>query len=570
MRQPVDRVADHLDVGHGRGDRGADPVDQGARRAASARGLGVHGAQRRPRPRRTGRARPTGGSPAAGRRHRVPLRTASTPDAGRAAPLGALPVSSDQPGGTGARPTDWAASTNSGTPAAAHSRRPPATGCTVPTSWLALDQRPRRDARPGQRGVARRRGRPGRAGRHRHRRRRRAAGRPCRTAECSTARVHERAGPARRPPARPATPRRHRVGAAGGEVSSSGRTPSTSATAARAASSSWRARRAWRVELAGVGPAVVERGQRAPAAQRDAAASRWRRRSRHPPAQRYRDPDTTDPKPGGPRMVEYARQRWSRLAVREHPADGLHGAAKEAGAGGRKRFEPRARRRARRLGRRGDDPARRVLRRRRVRWLRLAEGRHHPAGRPDVSTCGSAPWSPRSSVGVFVWGLIFWCVVRYRKRGDELPPADPVQPADRDPLHGRAVPDHRGAVLLHRGRPDRRQPALHEPGRHRRGRSRSSGTGSSTTATPRARTASRSHRRRRRLHPGAGAADRQADPVQGALAGRHPLVLGAGAAVQAGRHPRQRGATGSRSRSRTTPPAPTSAAAPSCAAPTTR
>jgi cytochrome c oxidase subunit 2 len=25
-------------------------------------------------------------------------------------------------------------------------------------------------------------------------------------------------------------------------------------------------------------------------------------------------------------------------------------------------------------------------------------------------------------VGVFVWGLIFWCVVRYRKRSDELPP----------------------------------------------------------------------------------------------------------------------------------------------------
>lgn len=24
-------------------------------------------------------------------------------------------------------------------------------------------------------------------------------------------------------------------------------------------------------------------------------------------------------------------------------------------------------------------------------------------------------------VGVFVWGLIFWCVIRYRKRGDELP-----------------------------------------------------------------------------------------------------------------------------------------------------
>jgi cytochrome c oxidase subunit 2 len=25
-------------------------------------------------------------------------------------------------------------------------------------------------------------------------------------------------------------------------------------------------------------------------------------------------------------------------------------------------------------------------------------------------------------VGIFVWGLIFWCVIRYRKRGDELPP----------------------------------------------------------------------------------------------------------------------------------------------------
>jgi cytochrome c oxidase subunit 2 len=25
------------------------------------------------------------------------------------------------------------------------------------------------------------------------------------------------------------------------------------------------------------------------------------------------------------------------------------------------------------------------------------------------------------TVGVFVWGLIFWCIIRYRKRGDELP-----------------------------------------------------------------------------------------------------------------------------------------------------
>lgn len=26
------------------------------------------------------------------------------------------------------------------------------------------------------------------------------------------------------------------------------------------------------------------------------------------------------------------------------------------------------------------------------------------------------------AVGVFVWGLIFWCLIRYRKRGEQLPP----------------------------------------------------------------------------------------------------------------------------------------------------
>lgn len=26
------------------------------------------------------------------------------------------------------------------------------------------------------------------------------------------------------------------------------------------------------------------------------------------------------------------------------------------------------------------------------------------------------------AIGAFVWGLIFWCIVRYRKRGEELPP----------------------------------------------------------------------------------------------------------------------------------------------------
>ena len=38
--------------------------------------------------------------------------------------------------------------------------------------------------------------------------------------------------------------------------------------------------------------------------------------------------------------------------------------------------------------------------------------------------------------------------------------ADPLQPADRDPLHGRAVPDRLGALLLHGDRADRRQQAV--------------------------------------------------------------------------------------------------------------
>ena len=79
------------------------------------------------------------GRPSAGSgTQRVPLRTTSTPTPGGPPHLCALAVRSDQPPGTGTRPTDCAASTSSGTPArgAGLGRRP--TGCTVPTSWLAL------------------------------------------------------------------------------------------------------------------------------------------------------------------------------------------------------------------------------------------------------------------------------------------------------------------------------------------------------------------------------------------------------------------------------------------------
>src|SRR5262249_5831916 len=93
---------------------------------------------------------------------RMPLRTTSRPTPGGRPHLCALADASDQPGGSGTRPTDWAASTYSGTPrwaaapavpvravpapavpvprpgtARAQTLATSATGCTVPTSWLA-------------------------------------------------------------------------------------------------------------------------------------------------------------------------------------------------------------------------------------------------------------------------------------------------------------------------------------------------------------------------------------------------------------------------------------------------
>ncbi len=68
----------------------------------------------------------------------MPLRTASTPTPAGPPHLCALAVSTDQPGGIGSRPADWAASTTSGTPAARHASAASATGWSVPTSWLAV------------------------------------------------------------------------------------------------------------------------------------------------------------------------------------------------------------------------------------------------------------------------------------------------------------------------------------------------------------------------------------------------------------------------------------------------
>ncbi len=68
---------------------------------------------------------------------RTPLRTASRPTPGGPPHLCALAASTDQAPSTGPQPSDWAASTSSGTPAAAQTSATSATGWTVPTSWLA-------------------------------------------------------------------------------------------------------------------------------------------------------------------------------------------------------------------------------------------------------------------------------------------------------------------------------------------------------------------------------------------------------------------------------------------------
>ena len=142
VRQPVDRVADHLDVGHGRRHRGrGSGRPAAASRAASARRLGAPPPAARPPP-----PRPAAGSPRrlvrrSDRRRREP-HAGPRPRAARPRPArptcGRWPSAPTTRAGTGTRPTDWAASTSSGTPAAAHAAAAAATGCTVPTSWLAL------------------------------------------------------------------------------------------------------------------------------------------------------------------------------------------------------------------------------------------------------------------------------------------------------------------------------------------------------------------------------------------------------------------------------------------------
>ena len=116
-----------------------------------------------------------------------------------------------------------------------------------------------------------------------------------------------------------------------------------------------------------------------------------------------------------------------------------------------------------------------------------------------------------------MWGLIFWSVVRYRKRSDELP----KQTAYNLPLEivYTVLPFLIIAVLffytVDRPRPTCRRSSPN-PDVTVQVRA-SSGTGSSATGAEGPRPAGQ-HGRHERLHPGAGGADEPDDPVPGASA----------------------------------------------------
>ena len=228
-------------------------------------------------------------------------------------------------------------------------------------------------------------------------------------------------------------------------------------------------------------------------------------------------------------------------AVCRNPADDPpggpsgHPAEDEEAASSGSRQQARAAGRARSPG--GRDPHRMQHAEQRVRRFGWPEGITEQSD--GCTTCGSARSSRRWSSASFVWGLIFWCVVRYRKRGDELPVQTPFNlPIE---ILYTVVPFLIIAVLFYytavvqtevqkrSDDPDVTVEVVAFKWNWQFNYPDSAGRG---------RRAGR-HARHQRRHPGAGAADRPDDPVRGASR-RHPLVLGAGAAVQAGRLPGQR------------------------------
>ena len=165
-------------------------------------------------------------------------------------------------------------------------------------------------------------------------------------------------------------------------------------------------------------------------------------------------------------------------------------------------------------------------------------------------------------VGFFVWGLILFAVFRYRKRSDELPRQVrynlPVE------VLYTVVPFVIIAVLFYYTAISENDvnETTEKPGRHHR---RHRLPVELDLQLRRQRPGDRRPVGHRRARPAgaAGPADRPHRPLRRDQQRRHPLVLRAEVPVQARRHP---GAQSTSSRSPSASPAPTSAAAPSCAA----
>ena len=193
---------------------GAQPGGLGRRPRAP------HGPQRARRPPRpaAGSTRPGVGYPGCARPRRHPagaLAHHQHADPGRAAPLvGAGRSAPTSRSGTGCRPTDCGRVHVERHPGRAQALAAAATGCTVPTSWLALisaasgdarARRPRRRRPPGPPGPSRstgtHRGRPPAPA---------CAAAACSTAECSMAECTSTSPVRRRPGERARRPRRAR------------------------------------------------------------------------------------------------------------------------------------------------------------------------------------------------------------------------------------------------------------------------------------------------------------------------------------------------------------------------
>ena len=394
------------------------------------------------------------------------------------------------------------------------------TGCRVPTSWLA-DWRATTSAcrhrSPATVGRATRpTGPPTRPGRPAT-----SSRAACRTAECSTARVHHPvtgAGAAAQQAEQPAV---HGIGAGRGERHLVGRTPRHSATTARALS---RISRALRPGRAGAGgrrtPGRGPRGT--PPARRGAAARRRPSRGTPRAFVTTRNVATrTVRRPGPLETADWAnvrrglRDRLRGRLVRGSAAPRAHGgsARRTASPVPAGSAESSASRPAHAVA-----PVRESASR--------CPSRSTEEGEPILALWQGA-WIAALITGVVVWGLIFYAAWRFCRRSDD---EIPIQTRYNLPLEiFYTIFPIIMVVVFFSHTVDVQNNVLDDEARRRPRRSRwsaSSGRGPSTTRTSPTRVALGLGGRHLRHHPDAGDPGRRDHRVRAPLARRHPRLRG--------------------------------------------